>query len=495
MHLFSPKSNMINCIFASIFSVLCIGKLLVSEDYLEIDPNARVMWKLAESDNEQGILDLLKEHPDWITHKYIGDDTLLHLAAQRRFTKLIRFLLTANKIDVNSLNNLSNSALTLASGNADILQMQMLIQCGAIVNRKINTEDVFILGDSPLHHAIDSGSEAAVAFLLKNHASVNDGLQDTPLKRAVSSGRIGMVSLLVEAGAKISPVNLSLFISAGNLPDPAIAILLMEKGNLSFTKQGEVGPLLMHLYSRSGNVALIEYLLSKKADINATDSEGSPPLLYAITEGHFQAVQYLLEHHADSTIINSKGISVLHCAAIHRDPKLLQLLLTFSKKHLNARESEKGSTPLHLAIWSHSVESVEVLIEQKVDLNIRDHAGRTPLMLAARLNLPAIIDKLLNAGADVSLTQADRGTALHEAVMSGGFEAVKVLGNKYADLNKLLISNGDSLLHLAIYTKNKDICEWLIKNGLDKNMKNHEGKTPLDLAKELHAEQIELSLR
>jgi ankyrin repeat protein len=53
---------------------------------------------------------------------------------------------------------------------------------------------------------------------------------------------------------------------------------------------------------------------------------------------------------------------------------------------VNAREREKGATPLHLAAsWGRS-EVVLVLLEHGADVNARNHAGQTPLAVALENN-------------------------------------------------------------------------------------------------------------
>ncbi|MDZ4805433.1 MAG: ankyrin repeat domain-containing protein [Candidatus Eisenbacteria bacterium] len=38
-----------------------------------------------------------------------------------------------------------------------------------------------------------------------------------------------------------------------------------------------------------------------------------------------------------------------------------------------------GDTPLHVAVWNARVEIVKLLLTRKVDVNVRDGEGRTPL--------------------------------------------------------------------------------------------------------------------
>lgn len=59
---------------------------------------------------------------------------------------------------------------------------------------------------------------------------------------------------------------------------------------------------------------VIEYLLSKGANLNVTDKHGITPLLAAIYEGHTSCVQLLLSRGADKSGKAPGGESYVECA-------------------------------------------------------------------------------------------------------------------------------------------------------------------------------------
>jgi len=58
---------------------------------------------------------------------------------------------------------------------------------------------------------------------------------------------------------------------------------------------------LLHFAADYGQTEVIEYLLSKGADVNVLDKHGISPLLSAIFENHLQSVKLLLSKGADKT--------------------------------------------------------------------------------------------------------------------------------------------------------------------------------------------------
>lgn len=80
-------------------------------------------------------------------------------------------------------------------------------------------------------------------------------------------------------------------------------------------------------------------------------------------------------------------------------------------------EMTKGCTYLMEAIASDQFDAAWLLLEFGADLNIRTHAGVTPLMLAAGKGNSSVIKHLLQAGADPTLV--DRSGALAVDLATG----------------------------------------------------------------------------
>ncbi|KKK26957.1 hypothetical protein ARAM_004358 [Aspergillus rambellii] len=82
------------------------------------------------------------------------------------------------------------------------------------------------------------------------------------------------------------------------------------------------------------------------------------------------------------------------------------------------------------AIVDQDLEAVQHWLEQQVDVNRRDHTGRTPLHLAAMVSTPEIVQLLVNSGARMIARIADGRTALHIAAARGNLEIVRILLTK-----------------------------------------------------------------
>jgi len=114
--------------------------------------------------------------------------------------------------------------------------------------------------------------------------------------------------------------------------------------------------------------------------------------------------------------------------------------------------------------------------------------GTTPLMRAAKSADFEVIKSLLNGGANPSLTQKDysnmtmilmggRGAGSEAAIL----ETIRLCVEHGLDVDAFN-ANGQTLLHLAVQRGNNSIVRYLAERGAKLDMKNKQGRTPMDLA-------------
>jgi len=121
----------------------------------------------------------------------------------------------------------------------------------------------------------------------------------------------------------------------------------------------------------------------------------------------------------------------------------------------NLRDSQ-GFNGLHLATHSSNSMLVLYLIYQDMDIDTPDTLQHTPLMWAAYQGDPLTLDLLIRLGASISKVDTGRFTPLHWAVTKG---------------NQMCLRK-------------------LIEAGADTNAKEDNGKTPMDLAREMNVEKV-----
>jgi ankyrin repeat protein len=136
-------------------------------------------------------------------------------------------------------------------------------------------------------------------------------------------------------------------------------------------------------------------------------------------------------------------------------------------------------------IDSGDTEKLKIKVNPKT-INSVNKNGDTPLIYAAqKAAVPAIIDILVNAGADTEKRNKNGKTPLMLAAERPDFSAIAValIKNK-ADVNSVYKKSGDSVLTLALSGSavSDTVIQALADTGADVNFKNAQQNTPLLLA-------------
>ncbi|XP_051839572.1 BRCA1-associated RING domain protein 1 isoform X2 [Antechinus flavipes] len=97
------------------------------------------------------------------------------------------------------------------------------------------------------------------------------------------------------------------------------------------------------------------------------------------------------------------------------------------------KRNHRGETPLHIASIKGDVPSVEHLLQNGSDPNVKDHAGWTPLHEACNHGHQKVVELLLQHKAFVNTTGYQNDSPLHDAVRNG-----------HVSIAKLLLSHGAS---------------------------------------------------
>jgi len=159
----------------------------------------------------------------------------------------------------------------------------------------------------------------------------------------------------------------------------------------------------------------------------------------------------------------------------------LDRLLTQYPKATEAVEPNYRATPLHVAAQQSSLAVVNLLIDKGADVNARDKVGRTPLHYALLAGRRDVAKRLLERGADWRITTPEGMTCLHFAAMSNQPDLVRLCFQKGLSVDA--VSSLGTPLHVAALANAERAAEELLRLGANVNACTDAGReTPLHVA-------------
>ena len=389
---------------------------------------------------------------------------------------------------------------------------RMLLRHGARVDARI------VGGATPLHRAAYADSIGAIGIFLDAGAQIEarDSAGRTPIHQAARNSAAHAVALLIDRGADIQAKD-----DAGETPlalaarfhAPASIDVLLDRGGdpADLHRRPDDEPLVW--IAARGDLPLLKRLWERVLTPDQRIREGRDALAAAAAVDSRPAVEYLLERgvdvNAEAAVTPSTGNrisggpmmlkpgsalasgsavqpSILSMAAQSADPAMFRYLLAHGAR-VNP-ETKFSDTPLMAAV------RLAVGLRPSPRQNdgvlgggmpIPGFATFKPMPMRERGEWRAIVQLLLERGADVRAVAGNGATALHFAAYDP--DLVRILVARGADV-RARGSGGVTPLHGAV--SNTAATELLLAKGADPNAKDARGVTPLMVACQLHGESV-----
>lgn len=147
-----------------------------------------------------------------------------------------------------------------------------------------------------------------------------------------------------------------------------------------------------------------------------------------------------------------------------------------------------GQTALFWAAKGGHPAVIQLLLENGADIKAKNSKGWTPLHSAADRGNEAVVCLLLKKGADVKAKDESEWMALHSAAR-GGYKAIVwlLLSTNESDINAK-DKEGNTALHVAAGNGHNAVVQLLLENGANIGAKSHTKWTPLHSAAERGSE-------
>jgi len=236
---------------------------------------------------------------------------------------------------------------------------------------------------------------------------------------------------------------------------------------------------------RDNNDKMVKFLLLSRGKGPHSKTDDSELVRLAIDGDHWSCVKLLLKA---GVFINVEGVisyrrTLLECILFSRDTELVRLVLERGAD-VNYRSMIDRDCALHQAIYLKFEKAVPLLLKAGASPDVLNCSRMTPLMKASRFGLTVAIKSLINGGANINATTHLGITSLMLSIVEKKIKATALLLKAGADVNQVGAS-GSSPLMFAIGHSNEAAAKLLLHHpGIDINIADEDGKTPLSVAKQ-----------
>ncbi len=313
-----------------------------------------------------------------------------------------------------------------AAREGDLETVRALLRAGEDVNAAQGD------GMTALHWAAERGDAAMVEVLVYAGAELQSATrigEYTPLHLAARNGRLEATRALLDAGADVHAVT-----------DPS-------------------GSTPLHLAAVSGNGALVTVLVEAGADPNAREAQWQQtPLIFAAAWNRVEAIEALIDGGADPNLaaqtMDLQAMGRVDAEANRRQQAVLDAFT-------NEGEWEASSAQVQAAVRAGRLAYEEGPPPERRRRRraarteraprITAKGGLTPLLHAARQGHVEAIEVLLDRDAEIDRTGGGDGTSpLLIATINGQFDAAMLLLERGADPNIASSVNGATPLFAAV---------------------------------------------
>jgi ankyrin repeat protein len=212
-----------------------------------------------------------------------------------------------------------------------------------------------------------------------------------------------------------------------------------------------------------GHYDMVQFLIEAGADINDKDEAGNSPLWLAIKHDQKQITRLLIDKGVD--IAYNADRPLVYQAMYNEDKELAKELIK-AGAHIQA-VTEDGEQAIHEASWRGWDDFVQLLADNgaNVDVLVSDgfYKGYTPLHFASEYGRVDTVQLLLDLGANIHIKNDDMQNLLHHVGITGQYEVAKLLLSKGLPINAMDDYGATPLFYAIIYENSR--VEKLFRNN------------------------------
>ncbi|XP_055957569.1 uncharacterized protein LOC130013096 isoform X2 [Patella vulgata] len=360
------------------------------------------------------------------------NNNMLHRACLCGILEAVEFILEQG-VDIHSRGQYNMSPILFCSES----KIEPVAKIKLILTKGGNIDDRDSYNDNILHRACLYGILEAVEFILQQDIDIH------------SRGYNNKSPILYCSESKIEPVaKLKLILTkGGNIDDrttsnhnmlhlaclygilEAVEFILEQGVDIHSRGQYNISPILCCSVSEIEPVAKLKLILTKGGNIDDRDSVNNNMLHRACLYGILEAVEFILEQGVD---IHSRGeynISPILCCSESKIEPVAKLKLILTKGGNIDDRTSVNKNMLHRACSHGTLEAVEFILQQGVDIHSRGQYNMSPILCCSESQIEPVakIKLILTKGGNIDDRDSVNDNMLHRACLFGILEAVEFI--------------------------------------------------------------------
>lgn len=202
---------------------------------------------------------------------------------------------------------------------------------------------------------------------------------------------------------------------------------------------------------------------------------GLPPLDYAINiDAPIEIMQKFISQINEK---NSRGYTPLRDAVRLNKTDGVKFLL-FKGADLNEKDKEGNDILLYAIITEAPYEMIESIIKSGADVNTKNNAEQTPIMIALAQKNADLLKLLIKSGANTQNVSEGLSLLYYAYNKKAPSEIMEILLANGENVNST-DNEGNNLLLRALKDNDEATAMFALNKGADINQKDNEGETPL----------------